>query len=73
MGFVPVLNQVPTDPMVDLVDRRGECRHAGEDGRHHFDVSACRSFKTDFVPARPLLRRIGKFRTRLTRPLLQLR
>jgi len=26
MGFVPVLNQVPTDPIVDLVDRGGECR-----------------------------------------------
>ena len=51
MGFVPVLNQVPTDPIVDLVGRGGECRHAGEDRRHHFDVSACRSFKTDVVPA----------------------
>ena len=51
MGFVPVLNQVPTDPIVDLVGRDGECRHAGEDRRHHFDVSACRSFKTDVVAA----------------------
>ena len=50
MGYAPVLKHTPTDPIVDPVSCLG-CggqyrQHAEEDGRHHFDVSACRSFKT---------------------------